>query len=326
MMNRLDMAIPPEVFPTLSAVVRTRADWDAMRREQYQGKPFRILAAARLSGEILSEKHAHEKHAHESQEHENQEHERYAEIRVTPEPASQEADAAQQDDIYSPSLDVALQARQDQLIEAASAISQSMRTVNVTPTLMMAEPPIWKVQGARAMFGFNALVLIAAIMVSVLSYRNLNATREVVALMDKVNQVGSIETRIAEKLDRSNLGVQTLINETNSRISFLQTQVSALPADTKGIVKELGDIARDMMKIPDQLATAQQLQPLPQMVGDAPAAYKAPRPKRVSVRNSTAYAAADIAAIAAPKPLPAASKAFRRIVAEDGSVKFEKIR
>lgn len=282
------MAIPPEVFPTLSAVVRTRADWDAVRRaRETSSGPFQIAyVAARVDA------------------------------------AADDLTSADSDDIVVLQPDFALQSRQDQLIEAASAISASVNTVDVRPTLMAPLTPVWQQPGARILFGFNALVLVAAVMVSVLSYRNLTATRDVAALMDRVNEVGSIEARIAAKLDQSNVGVQTLINETNSRISFLQTQVSNLPADTKGIVKELGNIAKDMLKIPEQLANAQQFHIVDE--GDAPVAAR-PRAKRVSVRN-TNVASADIVRLRAPKPLPAASKAFRRVVGEDGSVRFEKIR
>ena len=137
-MNRGDMAIPPEVFPTLSAVVRTRADWDAIRRAQETSAgPFRIVyAAARLDAAI---------------EH-------------IPEP--DEPISVESDDIIVPQADFALQSRQDQLIDAANEIS--VNTVNVTPTLMAPIPPVWQQPGARILFGFNALVLLAAVMVSVL--------------------------------------------------------------------------------------------------------------------------------------------------------------
>lgn len=309
-MHKDYVAIPPEVFPTLSMVVKTRADWATIRQEELVHWPPVMFVPTRPRRAIHIENATNIQHFNDQ---------------YLPDADQELTGSSNSDEISISSVDVALQRRQEDLIGAAFAISTSIHSVTVTPGGIPPKSSIWSVQGSRELFGFNLLVLSAAIIVSVLAYRNLNATLEVVSLMDKVNHVGSIENRIAEKLDQSNLGIQNLINETNSRISFLQTQVSALPADTKGIVKELGDIANDMLKIPAQLTTAQQLQPLPQMVTDAPSVPKSPRPKRLSVRNST-IAAADIMPIQAPKPLPAASKAFRRIVAEDGSIKFEKIR
>ena len=234
-----------------------------------------------------------------------------------------EPETAVEAEVLPPSVEsvqMAIHRRHLQLTEMAIAIKAHLNAHVAQPVHVHEGPNIWRIPGAQALFGFSALVFIAAVMLSVLSYRNMRASEEVAALMAKVNEVGAFETRIAEKLERSNVGVQTLINETNNRISFLQGQVSSLPTDTRAIVSELDAIAKNLIAIPAQLATAPSLEPQFEAGEPAPAAPRAaPRPKRINVAE--ALTAANAAA-----PMPKASKSFRRIVAEDGTVRFEKIR
>lgn len=221
---------------------------------------------------------------------------------------------------------IALHSRQDQLAEAAAAIGAYLSRYNPQPVHVQEGPNIWRIPGAQALFGFSTLVFAAAIMLSVMSYRNLNATEKVAGLLAKVDSVSGLESRLAAKLEATNTGVQQLINETNNRISYLQGQMSTLPsADTSRIVSELDSIAKNLMAIPDQLATAQSLQSPDLTQTDAapaePQRKAAPKPKRINVAEAMSVASADPV-----KPMPAASKAFRRVVGEDGTVRFEKVR
>lgn len=221
---------------------------------------------------------------------------------------------------------IALHTRQDQLAEAAATIGAYLSRYNAQPVHVQEGPNIWRIPGAQALFGFSTLVFAAAIMLSVMSYRNLNATEKVAGLLAKVDSVSGLESRLAAKLEATNSGVQQLINETNSRISYLQGQMSTLPsADTSRLVSELDTIAKNLMAIPGQLATAQSLESGEPALNDVapqrPVRKSAPKPKRISVAETLKVAAADPI-----KPMPAASKAFRRVVGDDGTVRFEKLR
>lgn len=148
-----------------------------------------------------------------------------------------------------------------------------------------------------------AIMAHALLVVGVTTYmsRSISGLRDVSAKLDSLSQ---FESRISEKISAQNVAVQTLINETNARLSTIRSDGEAAIVVSRETSQRLDELLVRM----ESLAGAIESIPARTDLTEANSAEAS--------RNSARQGSS----------LPPPPAGYRRIRGSDGSVTYEKIR
>lgn len=169
-----------------------------------------------------------------------------------------------------------------------------------------------------ALYAAAVAVCVLLLLASIYTWRGMAEMRETAA---RIDQIADFERRINERLNGFNAGVQAMIDETNSRISTIRSEIESAAVSSREATAQLKALTDQLQLRLDSMrwesARADD--------GDGTDAAPPPREVRRSVPFRQPEAEAKNAPAAA-KPQVTASPAFRRSIAPDGSVRYEKVR
>lgn len=161
-------------------------------------------------------------------------------------------------------------------------------------------------------------VSLAAIFSGVLvlgaSVQTWRSTSRMAQLTERIDRIEEFETRIIDKLNLFNTGIQALIQELDGEVAALRREVEARGTTGPEAAERLDAAIRRLDLLAESLSA-----PLP--VVEAPAVAT---PVRRSVTRPAPPSAEPPAGNA--RSLPPPSFRFRRIEGADGSVTYEKVR
>jgi type II secretory pathway pseudopilin PulG len=167
----------------------------------------------------------------------------------------------------------------------------------------------WILSGVGAVLLVVVVVLMA---VSVQISRGLSESRQIAQRLERLEQ---FESRITDRLDSFNVGVQSLIGKTNDAIYNVRDEVEQT-------AKAARDASADIKAVADQLQM--RMNSMAWQGADGEDGQPPPSPVRRSVPRVSDGAPETPAALSSALQPP--STAFRRIVNADGSTTYQKVR
>jgi hypothetical protein len=170
----------------------------------------------------------------------------------------------------------------------------------------------WILSGVGALLLVLVVVLMA---VSVQISRGLSESRQIA---ERLEHLEKFESRITNRLDNFNSGIQSLIGKTNDAIYNVRSEV-------EHTAKTARDASADVKAVADQLQMRMNAMAWQGQDGSDDVQLP-PSPVRRSVPRMSGDVAETTAPAALSSALQTPSAAFRRIINPDGSTTYQKVR